>query len=494
MTRSTPYQKRILPISPDCLLVIIAFLLSRLLASLAGIHFDYDALFRNWQYPDMDTFKHHLLRGVWYDHTQPPFFNLLLGWVVQLSGSHADTVFALLFKALSLANALLLLRIIRGLTNNSYHLPLIISLLYVLSPGCILIENDLLYTSFISFLLLLSCGSLIRLSKQPSRLAAFGFFGSLALICLSRSMYHLVWLLVISILVIARLRKSAGIRLLLPYSLGALLLVGAWYVKNKIIFHQFTASTWMGMNLSRNVFHDATSFDSSSIQNIEPFSKISAYNRFLPPGYQDAWKGLDDADLLPEYKNDTLLNAKQIGYITVSDRYMQASKKEIFAHPVAYLKNVLQSAIIFFAPVSRYPVVESQARKIKWYDVIYSFNLSHFAHGKQQRRVALTLSAIPKLLLYLLTFGWLIRHCLRNKPFTLKSFFANLTPLQLFIGGAIGYVFIVSSLCEHFENMRFRYEIEPLFLMVAAQALTALLDKRKQSSEKSLSGQETDLT
>ena len=493
MTHPTPYQKRLLPISPDSLVIILVFLLSRVLVALAGIHLDYDALFRNWQYPDMDTFKHHLLRGIWYDHTQPPLFNLLLGLVVKISGPHADIVFSVLLKSLSLVNALLLLNILRRLGIRHY-LPLIISLLYILSPACIVIENDLFYTSFISFLLLLSCLSLLRLSEHPTHLAALTFFGSLALICLSRSMYHLIWLLGISILVIAALRKRAPLRLLLPYSLGALLFVGFWYVKNKIIFHQFTTSTWMGMNLSRNVFHDAASVDSSAIENIEPFSKISAYNRFLPTGYQDAWKGLDDRDLLPEYKNDTLLNAKQIGYITVSEKYMQASKKAIFAHPLAYCKNVLQSAIIFFAPVTRYPVVEFQARKMKWYDVFYSFNLSHFAHGKQQRRVALTLSAIPKLLLYLLTFGWLIRHCLRNKPFTLKSFFGNLTPLQLFIGGAIGYVFIVSSLCEHFENMRFRYEIEPLFLIVAAQALASLLDKRKHSSEKGLPGQETDLT
>ena len=75
------------------------------------------------------------------------------------------------------------------------------------------------------------------------------------------------------------------------------------------------------------------------------------------------------------------------------------------SHPLDYIKNVLQSVIIFFAPVTRYSHAEKQAAKIKWYDVIYFFNLSHFAKGKQQRRIALTLSAIPKMIIYCLVFS-----------------------------------------------------------------------------------------
>ena len=48
------------------------------------------------------------------------------------------------------------------------------------------------------------------------------------------------------------------------------------------------------------------------------------------------------------------------------------------------------------------------SKKIRYYDVVYSFNLSHFAKGKQQRRIALLLSALPKMLLYAFVFLMLV--------------------------------------------------------------------------------------
>jgi len=136
------------------------------------------------------------------------------------------------------------------------------------------------------------------------------------------------------------------------------------------------------------------------------------------------------------------------------------------------LKNVLQSTIIFFTPATRYPLAEEKAGKIKYYDAVYSFNLSHFAEGKQQRRIALTLSAIPKLLFYLTVFFFLAKFVIRNKKISL---------LNLFITITIVFVFSVSSLFEHYENMRFRYEIEPLFLILLAQVMAVFMLKGKEA-------------
>ena len=142
-----------------------------------------------------------------------------------------------------------------------------------------------------------------------------------------------------------------------------------------------------------------------------------------------------------------------------------------------------QASIIFFAPATRYPTTEYQAAKIAGYDLLYSFNLSHFAKGREQRRIALTLSAIPKILIYCWVFYWLIREARRRKragkpPGELVS--GGL--LTLFITLIISYIFVVSSFFEHYENMRFRYEAEPLFLILAAGALTGLLKKRGEDA------------
>jgi hypothetical protein len=448
--------------------LVLFFILSRVLVTFAGIGMDQTALYRYWQYLDVFTLQHHLLRGVWYDHTQPPIFNLFLGSVLKMAGTHAPIAFQTIFKIFTLANAWLLLTILKKVTRHTY-LPLLLSLLYLLSPATIIFENELFYTSFITLLLLISVRSLLYLEDHITWRHAAGLFIPLVLVCLTRSMYHIIWLLVLSVLVCIWHRKKDNARPLFLGSLLSFLLVGSWYVKNYFIFHELSTSTWMGMNMARNVFHDATVTDSSNIAAIEPFSKISTYRRFLSPGYGDRYTGLNDRDLLQEWKNDSFINEKHVGYIAISHLYSEASQKAIRSHPAAYLTNVLQSAIIFFAPATRYPTTEYLSQKMAWYDVVYSFNLSHFAHGKQQRRIALTLSAIPKLVIYFLVFGWLVREVIRRRTVP-----GGL--ITVFITCVIAYIFLVSSLFEHYENMRFRYEVEPLFLILLAICIIPILD------------------
>jgi hypothetical protein len=455
----------------DIRLILIVFILSRIILSFFHIEMDYDALLRNWQYLDMDSLRNDLLRGIWYDHTQPPVFNLFLGIVLKLTGPYARTAFVLIFKVLTLANTLLILDILRRLLPAS-RLPLIISLIYLLSPAAIIFENELFYTTPITLMLLMAARSLLVMQTdstiRPGHIA--GLFIPFVLVCLTRSMYHVAWLIVISILLFYWFRRRNGISILVGGALISILVVGSWYVKNYLIFHQATTSTWMGMNISRNVFHDHERTDSSKIETIEPFSRISAYRNFLPAGYADKYRGLDDKVLLSENKNGSFINEKNIEYIEVSRLYMDASKKEIKTHPLAYLKNVAQSAIIYFAPATRYPTTEYLSVRMRWYDLVFSFNLSHFAKGKQQRRIALTLSAIPKFIFYALVLAWLVITSWRRRsiPGGVLSIFITLT---------IAYIFVISSFFEHYENMRFRYEAEPLFLIIAALALNDWLSK-----------------
>jgi 4-amino-4-deoxy-L-arabinose transferase-like glycosyltransferase len=335
-------------------------------------------------------------------------------------------------------------------------------------------ESELFYTSFISLLLLLSVWCLLRFQQKESFAHALGLFLPLAILCLTRSMYHLVWLLVITLLVLYYYRGKKGFTPLLASSLFSLLLVSGWYLKNKIIFGSFSASSWIGMNMARNVFHDHELPDSTHIEGIEPFSRISAYKPFISGDYEKKYAGLNDRDLLREMKNDSFINMNHIDYIEVSKKYMDVSKDYIRAHPSAYLKNVLQSTIIFFTPATRYPFAEKQARKIAYYDLLYSFNLSEFAEGKQQRRVALTVSSIPKMLIYIAVFFFLLRSVIRERKISL---------LNGVVIATIGYVFVLSSLLEHYENMRFRYEIEPLFLLLLGQVAAMIIAGGKKSND-----------
>ncbi len=454
----------------DVKLIILIFILSRIIFRLFHVEFGYDALYRYWQYLDVETLRHNLLEGVWYDHAQPPLFNLFLGLILKISGGSSFFVFSLIFKLITLVNTLLLLAILKRVIQHPV-IPVALSLFYLLSPAAVVFENELFYTTFISMLFLISCNYMQLIKKTITWKKAAGIFLPLVMICLTRSMYHLVWLLVICMFILFSHKRETGFRKLLFLSVCSLVLIAGWYVKNYMIFGQFSTSSWIGMNLARNVFHDAELKDSTRIETIPPFSPVSAYRSFLSSDNEKKYAGLNDRDLLQEMKNDTCINERHVAYLEISKKYLEASKHHIRSHPFSYLKNIAQSGISFFAPATRYTLTESQARKIKYYDLVYSFNISHLAKGKQQRRIALSISALPKMLMYGFTLFWLLKNWRRNKMISL---------LNLFILLVLAYVFTVSSLLEHYENMRFRFEVEPLFFILFAQALAALIEKRKE--------------
>jgi hypothetical protein len=449
------------------LILITVFVVSRFIAMLLGIQLDLRALSSYWQYLDIETLRHHLLSGVWYDHAQPPLFNIFLGTFLKIGGSHYVLLFDIFLKLISLSNALLLFSIVKKL-SSVYFLPMLVALVYILSPATIVFETELFYTCFVSFFLLLSVFFLIRLTESGRWLNAFGIFLPLAFLCLTRSVYHIVWLFVIAASLIFYFRRRSVLNKLIIASLTSIVLVGTWYVKNKFLFDRLTTSTWVGMNMARNVFHDNEIKDSSRIEAYEPFSRISVYRKFLDPQFENKFKGLNDRDLLREMKNDSFINETEVSYIPVSELYQKASIDFIRNHPNAYAKNVFQSSILFFTPGTLYSLALENAEKIKYYDLLYSFNLTVFAKNKQERRILLTISALPKLILYLFVFFIFIRIYLQSR---------SITPWNLFIMITLGYVFGVSSFFEHYENMRFRFETEPLFLILAAQVFSRLFSR-----------------
>ncbi len=460
-------------------ILIITFILSRYVAYYLDIRLDIKALYEYWQFLDLDSLKNHVLSGVWYDHAQPPLFNLFLGFILKISGSHYEIIFAFILRFITLCNALVLFFILRKLCTV-YYLPLLIALIYILSPATLLFESELFYTSFVSMLLLIAVYFLIRLNESNNWKYSYGVCFPLTVLCLTRSLFHLFWLVLIVILILFSLRNNNVRSKFILISLLGILAVSSWYIKNKLLFNKFSTSTWIGMNMARNVFHDGEISDSGKIEVLAPFSRISVYRKFLDSSFEKKYQGLDDQVLLKEMKNDSFINEREVSYIPVSDLYEKASIRYIFKNPKKYLQNVIQSAILFFDPATVYSLALENASKIKYYDLVYSFNLTVFAKNKQQRRIFLIISAIPKMVVYLFVFFSFISLIRRDR---------NITSWNLFIWITIAYVFLASSLLEHYENMRFRYEIEPLFLILTAQLCSRLYSRyqiRKRAPLKEL--------
>lgn len=448
----------------DLCILLSSFLLSRVIIKLLGVSFDYNALYEYWQYLDITSLKTNLLNSLWYQHSQPPVFNLLLGIILKVSGNYSRYALEFLLLAITCCNGLLLLSILRRIIY-SCNLSLILSLLYILSPATMLYENELFYTTFISLLLLIAVHFMIMVSQKQSWQNSSGMFAALSLICLTRGMYHLVWLITISGILLLMYYEKKGFKTILIAGLFSITIVGGWYLKNYLVFGNFSASSWVGINFSRIVFHNNEVPDSNNIASVHPFMPISYYKRFVSDDYKREYAGVNDRILLMETKNDRYINMNNAGYIKVSKKYMAASLLRVNQHPLSYLKNVFTAFIIYFTPASSYFKVTKNDNQIRYYDMLYSFNPAHLFKDDLKKKQSLVIAAIPKLVLYTFTFFIMITKGLRSKSFSFLTIFIIITIL---------FSLTVSSLLDYGENMRFRYEIEPLFLILAAQAIVSL--------------------
>lgn len=432
-----------------------------------GVRFQYEALFTYWQYLDVDSLRYHALQGIWYMHGQPPLFNLLVAAVLKWSGGYEQAVFRIMWMAVSFCNALLLFRILKTRVSI-WWLPLAAALWYVLSPATILFENELFYTSFTALLLLLGIFFLDGFVRNRRSSFLLAFFGAACLLCLTRATFHLLWLGGIGCILCMGYYRKPVFKKVGVAGMASVLLVSGWYIKNAILFGSFSVSSWAGINFSRIVFNDAAVRDSTSIAAIHPFLPISYYKQYISAGYTQQFAGWDDRVLLREMKSDTAINMNHAGYIQVSRRYRKDCLDYIAKHPAGYLKNAVASFVIFFTPASSYFQVEGNCNRLSVYDAVYSFNLSHLFTAEHDKKIALAFSALPKLLIYLLVLFPLARRVIARKRISLT---------EATIAWTVLYVLITSTLLEYGENMRFRYEIEPLFLILACEVLGKRMHK-----------------
>ncbi len=69
-------------------IVVLAFIISRVLYYCLGVRFDTIPLFYAWQFLDVNLLQNRLIESVFYLHSQPPLFNLFLG----ASSKHSRTI------------------------------------------------------------------------------------------------------------------------------------------------------------------------------------------------------------------------------------------------------------------------------------------------------------------------------------------------------------------------------------------------------------------
>ncbi len=327
-------------------------------------------LVRSFQYPsrpfntapihnmhalDVEILEHDLFQGLYYLHSQPPLFNLMLGVGLKvLPDSWFAEGFACLYFILGLGLFGLCERLM-NLLGVPWLLRILLLVGFLFHEPILSAERYLIYTHPLAFLIVLgiyASGKWIQNGK-PFWLAAALI--SLASIVLMRSFFHLIlWMLpMLALLYLAsfRFRGRCGKKEVLA-GIITVAFCSLFYAKNLVVAGEFTSSTWFGMNFAAMTAY----MDPKRTETLLAVGKITPLvniRRFSPPQvYIDYYgaaphTGIEALDAptkstgKPNFNNFILVRASQESAANTITQVKDA--------PLNYLKAVLNEVHIYFS-------------------------------------------------------------------------------------------------------------------------------------------------
>ena len=455
----------------------VAFLVSRVAYYAAGVHFDTAQLTKAWQFIEPDLLKTDLWRSLFYLHSQPPLYNLFLGVVLNLFVGNEARAFYIIYLVSGIVLAFALYGTLRVLRVSEF-IALPATLLFVISPAAVLYENWLTYTYPTAVLLCLAASCLALYTRQGQARYGAAFFGLVAAIILTRSVYHIVWFVaVVALLLICR--RQAW-RTTLRAAAIPFVLVLALFVKNWSVFGEFSSSSWFGMNLAR-ISSQRLSYPEreqlvlsgkmSAVSLVAPFSTVAEYRDFAPTRPLVAnvpTKGVPVLDR--EGKAESGINLNNFAYISLSKAYLADGLRVILLRLDVYIQKGLQrSTFIFFLPASNFTSLPNRKAIADWdtlYNTVVDGQFEHVTKGlypNADKPLNLSLWVIAcwaATLIYGCVLAWRVLRRKGSDPAAVVPF--------LFMWLTILYVSVVGNMFDIGENNRFRFEIDPLLVICGA--------------------------
>ncbi len=486
----------------DILAVLAITAAARLAYYVSGVHFDASTLGSYMQFIDTELLVTRLLESLWYYHANPPILNLFTGTVLKLFGDSSTIVFSMTFHILGFLAAVALF----GLTlklGRSRRMAFILTSLFVVSPSFVLYENWLMYTFPTAVLLLLSAFALLRFAETESTRWGIAFFASLAVIALTRSMFHLAWVVVITAGVFLVMRGQT--RRVAIFAVIPLLLVTGWYGKNYFLFGSFSASTWMGIGLSNISTLVVPKEDLAPLVEDGTLSKYALISR-----YEDRDQLFFDVEVpakrIPvlhnKLKSSGAHNFNYASLIEINKFYTRDAFQVARHFPSSYATGLLISNRLFFSPGSMnlYFTVDNRVAASpmeRFYNpLIYGANFlpqqleqPHYGFsGKYRIEVNTGLILVITFPLVIL-FGLIRLFMMYRDAAPDRRASAIVLAYLLF---NILYIYGLATFLELAENYRYRFIQEPLMLVVISLLLgDLLLTLRKNRSKKTTKPLET---
>jgi hypothetical protein len=468
------------------LLLTAAFVISRIAYYRAGVRFDLSPLFGYWQYVDLDLLRHDLVRSVYYLHSQPPLFNLYLGLVVKVFGGRwaRDAFWAsylLAGLALHLAMYFLAVRL-----RARPAIAASVVLLFTVTPAAVLYENWLFYAYPVTTLLCLATLFLHRYLDGERARDGVAFFGLAGAMTLTWSLFAGVWF-VGALLFVGMVRKTKGWRPVLAAAAVPLVVIGALYVKNGVLFGSPSTTSWTGMNIAGTLLWrlGLDPVDRERLIARGELSALSRVNSFMPVTVYDGMVARPPLQGVPvldrEWKARGIPNYHHLAYVEISRRYLEESWRIVTMRPGIYLEAVRDAYLFYALPASDVLFLGPNRARVERLDEIASALLygsigplrgRPFSAEQDRTTVAyltartsfLWLGAIVVALGFAVGAAW--------RAFARRREASPEAATLLFIALNVLFVTLAGNAVEVTENNRFRFTFDPLIWVVLAVLLS----------------------
>ena len=449
------------------------FVCSRALYAWAGLRFNDWPLGVYWQYLDPFLLKRKLGESLWNLHGQPPLFNLYLG--TALATGHEHAVFVVTFLAAGLVAYVSVFLVMRALGVRA-PLAFALATWFATAPTFVAYENWLFYSLPVAALLALAALAFEHSLRTGRVRDGFLFLGILAIVCGSRSLYHLAYLL--GAVALLALGWRDGRRALIAAALPVLL-VFSLYAKNKVLFGHFAASTWTGMSLGHLTLDPLPREEAERLVSAGTLSPASAHPAFSRARvYQGAYFDPPPATrvraLYWEEKTTGAPNYNHAAYIRISEDLLRDSRWVLRHRPDVYLASVREAWSIYFRSPGELRFLGAEnidairpARD--FYDAVFFLRRpGPGGDADASPRYWGLILGLPAV------FAVGFVSALGRGPG--RGLDRRQRLLVAWLCFNIAFVAVVGNLLELGENNRFRFETDPLSVCLLGLALQAVLD------------------
>ncbi|MCC5952238.1 MAG: hypothetical protein JJU45_09105 [Acidimicrobiia bacterium] len=449
-----------------------AFVASRAAYAAAGVRFDAEPLFYLVQLVEPTLLTDRMAESLWYFHSQPPGFNLLVGVTLRWSPFPEAVSLQVVYLAFGALLLWALYDVARTLGVPRWG-AVTAAVVIGCAPVVVLYENWLSYEYPVAAMLVALVAAVARWVRT-AHLRWLVAVVALACACvLFRSLLHPLWLAgVVGVAVLARRpprwSPAVVLTLVLP-----VLVVGGLMVKNQVLFGTPQLSSWFPYNVHQVAVGGLSETERERLRDEGIL--------VAPIWPEDCARDRPDVEVLARTWQRGERGAEQIENPNDECRLLWYSqlgddaRATLDAEPRAVARNVAGSAVIWVTPGSLYFSLLPNRAHIEGADTLYRHTVLGdvpwsppieipsawavlLSAPDERHHLSLTLVAATMVVLA------------GGAAAALRWRREGLSPARTVVvvaAGTVGFVAVSSILFEHGENNRIRWLTEPLTLVVA---------------------------